>query len=336
MAIPAQARVAAETANRRIAELAGTPGTPAPTENESTSPAPAPENEPAPAQEVADSAPAPAPAPAPASDSDWQQRYNTLQGMFNASQRQSQADIQALRNQVDSLTALLAQTKSDTQQPASADPDAAITDQHRQEYGDAIEMMQRAARNVLQPVLARLAKVESEISAINEGVVPTVRSVAQAQAMTAEDLFFRDLTQEIPNWRDINNNPDFQAWLLQPEPLIGVLRQTILEDAQRNNDVGRVALLFRAWPGYQASPAPAPAPNQTMSGAPAALQSQIAPGRGRAPAAPQQAAPKIYTSREIAQFFDDVRAGRYSGRESEKARMEADIFAAGREGRVQG
>lgn len=44
---------------------------------------------------------------------------------------------------------------------------------------------------------------------------------------------------------------------------------------------------------------------------------------------------KVYTRVDVAKFFDDVRKGVYKGREQERDRIERDIFAAQREGRIR-
>ena len=42
-----------------------------------------------------------------------------------------------------------------------------------------------------------------------------------------------------------------------------------------------------------------------------------------------------YSPEDIRRFFDDVRTGKYKGREQERSRIERDIFAAQREGRIR-
>jgi len=44
---------------------------------------------------------------------------------------------------------------------------------------------------------------------------------------------------------------------------------------------------------------------------------------------------KIYTRQDIADFFDNVRLGKFRGQEDERNRIERDIFAAQQEGRIQ-
>jgi hypothetical protein len=43
----------------------------------------------------------------------------------------------------------------------------------------------------------------------------------------------------------------------------------------------------------------------------------------------------MYTPADIEKFFNDVRAGKYKGREQDRSRTERDIFAAQRENRIQ-
>jgi hypothetical protein len=55
------------------------------------------------------------------------------------------------------------------------------------------------------------------------------------------------------------------------------------------------------------------------------------PARGRS-----SSGKPVYTRETIGQLYEAHRKGAYAGREQEWSRIEADIFAAQREGRVQG
>ncbi len=126
----------------------------------------------------------------------------------------------------------------------------------------------------------------------------------------------------MPNFRAINGNEAFQSWLLEADPLTGITRQTYLDDAQRNLDAQRVINFFRMWP----------APRSSES----ELEKQVAPGRSRSAGAPTNTdRAKVYTPQDIQAFFNDVRMGKYKGREQERARIERDIFSAQRENRIQ-
>jgi len=182
-------------------------------------------------------------------------------------------------------------------------------------------------------MLQKIASLEQIIERLQGNVVPQVQNLVQRQAATTEQQFWAQLSGMVPNWKQINDDPDFQTWLLQSDPLTGISRQTILEDAQRNFDVGRIASFFRLWQGMNGQANVAQ--NSQRSSSASELERQVAPGRGRSGnTAASGPTGKTYTPIDIRNFFDAVRQGRYKGREQERDRIERDIFAAQREGRI--
>ena len=160
-----------------------------------------------------------------------------------------------------------------------------------------------------------------------------VQAVAKQQAVSAEQQFWSELTAYVPNWRDVNDNQDFQSWLLDIDPLTGIARQTYLDDAQRSLDAGRVANFFRTWLEMTGQAAVAQSTGRVSVSS--ELEKQVSPGRSRSAAAPQSGKSKTYTPEDIRRFFEDVRTGKYKGREPERDRIERDIFSAQRENRIQ-
>jgi hypothetical protein len=59
-----------------------------------------------------------------------------------------------------------------------------------------------------------------------------------------------------------------------------------------------------------------------------------APGRAKSAAAAAPAEKPFFTSAQITRFYADVNSGKYRGREADKAKLEAQIFDAQREGRI--
>jgi len=66
------------------------------------------------------------------------------------------------------------------------------------------------------------------------------------------------------------------------------------------------------------------------------LENQVTPGRSRGAGSPSSSTNngKMYSPQDIQKFFNDVRAGKYKGREQDRARIERDIFSAQRENRI--
>lgn len=270
------------------------------------------------------------------SEETFEQKYRTLQGMYNAEVPRLHQQNRELQHRLQQLEQLVSTLQST---PAAQTPDSQpaaskfVTDQDVTDYGDAIEVMRRAAREESAALYQRIAQLESMVTQVQSNVVPQVNAVAQRQAATAEQLFWNGLNNAVPNWRDVNADPDFQTWLLQVDPLTNIARQTYLEDAQRNLDVERVAAFFRVWLQNNSGQAVAqPSVPTTQS----ELEKQVAPGRSKNTGQPNtQQQARVWTRKDISKFYDDVRRGVYQGREKDRDRIERDIFLAQSEGRIQ-
>lgn len=261
----------------------------------------------------------------------YAQRWRSLQGSYNATVRQK-SELEQRVQQMEQLLASLSAQKSTAPAPVQeqTQPQQLISQQEVDEYGESIDVMRKVSREELIPVAQRLAQIEGLLQQMQANVVPQVQAVAQRQQVTAEQQFWSDLTAYVPNWREVNDNDGFQTWLLETDPLTGVARQTYLEEAQRSLDAHRVSAFFRTWlesTGQASVAQSTPAPSNELA-------KQVAPGRSRGSGAPASSQPKTYSPEDIKKFFNDVRTGKYKGREQERDRIERDIFAAQREGRI--
>jgi len=222
-------------------------------------------------------------------------------------------------------------------QQASAQPqqivEKIVTDKDVEEYGESLDVMRKVSREELLPMEQRFAQMEQMFKQMQTNVVPQVQAVVQRQQVSAEQGFWAELTSVVPNFRQINDNDAFQSWLLAADPLTGITRQTYLDDAQRSLDAKRVANFFRAW---LESTGQATVAQSTGRAQNSELEKQVTPGRSRNTGTPASANQgKMYSPQDIQKFFNDVRTGKYKGREPERDRIERDIFAAQRENRIQ-
>lgn len=250
--------------------------------------------------------PPPAPVPPPPPKEDFEHKYKVLQGMYAA-------DVKNLSKQLSELTSQF-QSFRETKAPAPEPVKATVDPKDVEAFGaDLIEMVQRYAERQAAEVERRLTALEA-----------TVHGVAAQSAQTQEQTFYATLNRIVPDWRDINVDPRWLAWLGQRDPVYGAPRQAALDQAFSRLDAEHVASVFNA---FVASLPAAPAP--------ASLEDQVAPSSvsSTPPAAP--AARPVITQKSITDFYNDVSRGRYVGRESEQARLEAEINAALAEGRVR-
>lgn len=337
MALPEQIRKQTEAVQELYKQLnTDDPGTSTSSADGIDTPVPNPADENIVSNEAA---PAPADEHKPGADNVPEetivQKYKTLQGMYNAEVPRLHQQNREMQQRVQHLEQLLASmTAVNPQVAAPAVADRLVTDQDVQDYGESIDIMRKVTREELGTVVPRIANLEAILRQMQVDVVPQVQAVAQRQQVSAEQQFWAALATAIPNFRQINDNHDFQTWLLAVDPLTGITRQTFLDDAQRSLDAGRVVNFFRTWLESTGQTAVA----HSVGNIPASeLEKQISPGRSRSTGTPASANQgKMYTPQDIQKFFNDVRAGKYKSREQERSRIERDIFAAQRENRIQG
>jgi hypothetical protein len=259
----------------------------------------------------------------------YEQRWRTAQGMINAELPRLNAQIQGLsqRNQqLEQLISNMQNVPAPTPEPVT--PVSSLTAEETEEYGESIDIMRKVSQEVAGHYQQEIDGLKNTIAQLQGTVVPRVEQIASKQAQTAEQSFWSSLTTAVPNWREINDNQDFQSWLLEVDPLSGLARQTYLEDAQRNMDYPRVASFFSSW--QSATGAAVAQPNRTAS----ELEKQVTPGKGRSSGTSQGGTPKTYTPQDITKFFEKVRTGKFAGKEKERDIIERDIFAAQAEGRI--
>lgn len=261
----------------------------------------------------------------------YAQRWRSLQGSYNATVRQKGELEQRVQQMEQLLASLSEQAPTKAQPDRTPEPVSYISQQEADDYGESIDVMRKVSREELVPVASRLAQIESMLQQMQATVVPQVNAVSQRQQVSAEQQFWSELTMYVPNWRDVNDNDGFQNWLLEVDPLTGSNRQTYLEHAQRDLDANRVSAFFLTWLETSGQ---APVAQSAPNPASAELEKQVAPGRSRGTGSTSSKQPKTYSPDDIKSFFNDVRMGKYKGREQERDRIERDIFTAQREGRI--
>ena len=261
------------------------------------------------------------------------QKWKTLQGMYNAEVPRLHHQNKEMQQRVQQMEQLLASLSAQPaqQQQTQSQAEKFVTEKDVEEYGESLDVMRKVTREELGTVAQRIAQLEGVIRQLQTNVVPQVQAVAHQQQMSSEQKFWSDLSSTVSNWKDVNDSPAFQNWLLEADPLTGITRQTYLEDAQRSLDAGRVANFFRTWLEITGQAVVAQ-PNRSAPSS--ELERQVTPGRSKSTGAPSSNTAKMYAPGDIAKFFNDVKQGKYKGKEAERDRIERDIFAAQREGRI--
>src|SRR5262245_53144214 len=124
------------------------------------------------------------------------------------------------------------------------------------------------------------------------------------------------LDRAVPNWRELNNDPQWLAYLGQTHTFSNCSRQTHLDEAVASGSADRVIAFYRDFQRSQAVAArPAPPPPQWG----------------------YRASPRdrpTYTRTDITAAHRAYMKGAYRGREAEYEALQAEFIRAQREGRI--
>lgn len=316
--LPRSIQAQADAANTAIAELNQPPQTenpadaaPAqPTEPAQPSPTPAAAAPQEPAQQAVETRDA----------SYWQHRFNVMKGKYDAEVPQLNTRINELTRQLqEAQRAAPAASAPQRAQEALAD----LSQEELDQFGpDLVALVQRIASKVAAPAspasTAELETLRSEVGQLKD---------ERQQDATAR--FWADLERAVPSFREINSDQRFHAWLSELDAVTGLPRQQLLANAQQDLSAYRVAALFNQF--TQFNPVAA---QPAVKSTPQVPEDQIQPGQSRAGGDVVQPSSQLRTwsSAEISAFYRDKAAGKYS--QADAAALEADIFAAQRQGRI--
>jgi len=265
----------------------------------------------------------------------WEHAFKSVNGRY----QKAQQTIQNLTARISDLEAALADREarlSAVQNQVQTQPSnvhSELTPEEISDYGEEfLNVVGKKAREIAASEIARLNERIEQLTAQLNGVSTNV-------LLNAREKMKSVLDSEIPNWREINENQDFLAWLGLKDPYSGIIRHDMLKAAWNANDANRVLAFFRGFITDDAAvnPQGKQAPITSTSNRPR-LEQFAAPGRASnsGDVAPSPTTQKpIITRAQIAQFHRDVAQGKYRGREAERKAFDAAMIEAAREGRIQ-
>lgn len=235
----------------------------------------------------------------------WEQRYRILQGKYDAEVPRLHAQVRELTDNLNQVAQRLQSEPVEAPKPLSE-----VAPEDIETYGeDLVNMMRRVAA----------AEAERRSAEALQRVNQVEGHLAQGQ----EDRFYSALSQRVPQWKDIDNEPGWISWLGEYDPMVGSSRQDALNAAARALDSNRVASIFETYVLTRQQNRPGAAPS--------VMQSQVVPrSQGVAPGAAQQK--RVYTQAEIAQLLDPRHILHLP--EDQQRAIERDIDLAVAEGRI--
>jgi hypothetical protein len=277
------------------------------------------------------------PAPPPTQDDErpdeesWEHKYNSMHGRFKAASKQ----LQELQDTVSNLQNVIA-TMTAAPTPSADVPDIStdslLTDEEVNDYGkDLLDVVGKKAYEKVAPLLKAQQDKIAQLEKMVKGVTGT-------QARNSQEKMLATMDKELSDWREINTNDNFLAWLALPDPYSGVIRHNMLKAAYTAGDASRTLAFFKGFLSEEAATKPVEAAEPGDQGTVldrVPLADLAAPGKAKSAAAHAPAEKPIFTRAQISSFYADVAAGKFRGRDTEKNAVEAQIFGAQREGRIR-
>ncbi len=217
--------------------------------------APTPPAEPS-AEAATPAAPAPAAPPADPRESDpayWKQRFKATEGVLRVEREARVASEGAFKQQISEL-----QTQVRTLQAAA--PAAAI-DMAQFLSPEQIETLGEEEASAIVNAALKVAQAEAR-KAVEAEITP-LREQRAAEAAdaakSARDRFVDALTEQVPDYAEIDKTEGWLAWLAQEVDVEGVgsvQRQVLLDQNVSSGNAKNVAAMFKAYLKTQARPTP--------------------------------------------------------------------------------
>lgn len=251
---------------------------------------------------------APAPSPEPV---DWENRYKALKGNYDRDISDLRGRLDKANTTIENLNSLIVQMgqekpkpekEPETEKPGGQVPsDAAMKGLNPSDfegYGDEMIAM---------------VKVVNEQAGLIQKLKEQIGNTENRITETDQDRFFSNLAKAIPDWEKVNTDTRWLAWLAEADPMSGVQRQVLLDNARDQFDAQRAARIFNAFKqdvGWKPEETPQPQPESSP------LEEQVAMETGPETPAPQE---RKGITREIYQkAVNDKIQGRITDEEFEK------------------
>lgn len=251
-------------------------------------------------------------------DKVWQQKYKTLQGMYDAEVPRLHAQVKELQASMDKLRQEAEAKPAKVEEPKQT---KLVTDADVEAFGaDLIEVQRKVAREVAM-------EFKSEIEELRAKNAELLKQIEQTGSQIGEVTFEQRLHRLVPNFAEVNADPKWVAWLDEYDPLIRAPRRAVAQQAFNTGDAEGVAHYVKLFREATAEPAA----NETKQ---TEVQRQVQPTRSATSQTPVSQKGRTYTTKEVEKMFQKITSLNVSQKFDEAKKLEAEIDAAYMEGRV--
>lgn len=187
----------------------------------------------------------------------WRHRFDVTQGVLRKARTDHQVAVNALQSQVAELTEQLRTTQAATAPAPTVDLLAYYTQEQIDDIGEDqaranIELITKTVRTQVSAALQQEVKPLKDAQANAKKAAVDARNAAFTEA----------LVELVPNVMEIDESPEWLAWLAERND-DGILRQNVIDEHLRNYDAPRVAAMVKSFQKTQQRPTPPVTPNGT-------------------------------------------------------------------------
>jgi len=267
-------------------------------------------------------------------DVDWEARFKGLQTAYDRDVPKLRGELGTAYTSIESLQGQIDELKEAIGKPLDPVVDVPVesvefTDEEIEQYGPGqIGMMKRIAEGSRTQMAKDMLELQNTIAELSSGQ----KRIEEDTVVSNEQKFFDDVTKAVPDWRAINTNPAFHAFLDEKVAYTDKTKSEFLTEARGKLQTSKVIQIFTDFLGV--------APTSSSHSDEPELKPEfdvpedlITPKNSGGGFIPNKEE-RYYTSEEVTQFYKDKAQGKYRGKEDEARVIENDIFAAGQQGRV--
>ena len=234
----------------------------------------------------------------------WEHKYNVLQGKYNSDLTELRSELDSQSGTIANLNSLIVNLNSNPNAPAAEPSQEEVRPQDGQGVVDPEDFTGYGAEMI---DLVNLVKTQASELALLKG---ETSKLAEKQVKSEADVYFDTLDNAVKDWRTLNKDLGFLAWLKELEGLSATTRQENMTAAHMALDANGVAKYFLAYKanGNQTPNLQTPSPNPQPNAGQPNLLKQVVPfdtGTRTEITQPEGVQPVIVTRAQFAQAVKD-------------------------------
>lgn len=272
--------------------------------------------------------------PPKANDDTWEAKYKSLKGKFDAENpmlktmvRDLQRNESELKQRIEQLERALQETKKEPE--PQLDPQR--FEAYGTEFGELVKVIEQQ-KKTLQEQSSKMAQLTAQLNGTSSRL-DEVAIDQEAERKKNYQTYINNVARELKargqDYNRLNYDEGFINWLRQHDQGDKYPRFSYLNQAEANHDLEATMAIFDRY--LTGNTTPQAQRQQTF---PNVQPQSVNTGVDFNPPNQQQQVSEWKKS-EITKFYTDKAAGKYDGREAEADRLEMEIFAASKAGRIR-